>query len=66
MRFVYEEVAGNVIWQQLVAKLHWGHTVLIFSKIKDKSEREFYLQKAKNEAWSRSILEEKINTDTEQ
>ena len=66
MRFVYEEVAGNVIWLQLVAKLHWGHTVLIFSKIKDKSEREFYLQKAKNEAWSRSILEEKINTDTEQ
>lgn len=63
MRFVYEEIAENIIWQQAVAKLHWGHTVMIFSKIKDKTEREFYLQKAKNEAWSRSILEEKIKID---
>ena len=63
MRFVFEEVEDNTIWQQLVTKLHWGHTVLIFSKIKDKAQREFYLQKAKNEAWSRSILEEKIKID---
>lgn len=60
MRFVYEEIEGNTIWQQLVAKLHWGHTAMIFSKIKDKPEREFYLQKTKEDAWSRSILEEKI------
>lgn len=64
MRFVYEEIAENPIWQQAVAKLHWGHTVMIFSKIKDQTERDFYLKKAKNEAWSRSILEEKIKTDT--
>jgi len=63
MRFVYEEVADNVIWQQLVAKLHWGHTVMIFSKIKDKSQREFYLEKTKKEAWSRGVLEEKIKID---
>lgn len=64
MRFVYEEIAEKPIWQQAVAKLHWGHTVMIFSKIKDNNEREFYLEKAKNEAWSRSILEEKIKIDT--
>lgn len=64
MRFVYEEIAENPIWQQAVAKLHWGHTVMIFSKIKDNAEREFYLEKTKNEAWSRSILEEKIKIDT--
>ncbi len=63
MRFVYEEIANNSIWQQVVAKLHWGHTVMIFSKIKDCTEREFYLKKAKEEAWSRSILEEKIKID---
>lgn len=63
MRFVYEEINENTIWQQLVAKLHWGHTSLIFSKIKDKNEREFYLQKSREEAWSRSILEEKIKFD---
>lgn len=38
MRFVYEEIVENVIWQQAVAKLHWGHTVIIFIKIKDKNE----------------------------
>ncbi len=63
MRFVYEETTNNTIWQQLVAKLHWGHTVMIFSKIKDKQQREFYLQKTKEQAWSRSILEEKIKID---
>ncbi len=45
-------------------QIKWGHTSLIFSKILDKTEREFYLEKAKNEAWSRSILEEKIKIDT--
>lgn len=63
MRFIYEEVAENPIWQQLVAKLHWGHTVMIFSKIKNREQRTFYLQKTKEEAWSRSILEEKIKID---
>ncbi len=63
MRFVYEETEGNAIWQQLVAKLHWGHTVMIFSKIKNKEERLFYLEKTKKEAWSRSMLQEKIKTN---
>jgi predicted nuclease of restriction endonuclease-like (RecB) superfamily len=61
MKFVYEEMQENSIWPQAVAKLSWGHTSMIFSKIKDKSGREFYLEKAKREAWSRSVLEEKIN-----
>jgi len=63
LRFVYEETCKNPIWQQLVAKLHWGHTVMIFSKIKGEVEREFYLKKVKEEAWSRSVLEEKIKID---
>ena len=63
MKVIYEEMQANQISPQAVAKLHWGHISLIFSKIKDKSQREFYLQKAKDEAWSRSILEEKIKID---
>ncbi|PAC26786.1 hypothetical protein BWI92_24860 [Flectobacillus sp. BAB-3569] len=63
MKLVYEEMQENAISPQLVAKLHWGHTSLIFSKIKDKAERAFYLEKAQTEAWSRSILEEKIRFD---
>jgi predicted nuclease of restriction endonuclease-like (RecB) superfamily len=61
MKLVYEEMQENAISPQLVAKLHWGHTSLIFSKIKDKAERAFYLEKAQTEAWSRSILEEKLD-----
>jgi predicted nuclease of restriction endonuclease-like (RecB) superfamily len=64
MKLIYEEMQADAISPQLVAKLHWGHISLIFSKIKDKTEREFYLQKAKAEAWSRSILEEKIKINT--
>ena len=63
MKTIYEEMQINNISPQAVAKLHWGHISLIFSKIKDKTQREFYLQKTKQEAWSRSILEEKIKTD---
>jgi predicted nuclease of restriction endonuclease-like (RecB) superfamily len=63
MKFIYEEMQANAIWPQAVAKLSWGHTSLIFSKIQEKAEREFYLEKAKNEAWSRSILEDKIKID---
>lgn len=43
MRFIYEETLQNSIWQQVVAKLPWGHSNLIFSKIKDTDERTFYL-----------------------
>ena len=63
MRFVYEETEENLIWQQAVAKLHWGHTVMILSKVKDTPQRDFYLLKTKENAWSRSILEEKIKID---
>ncbi|MCT4613729.1 MAG: PDDEXK nuclease domain-containing protein [Marinifilaceae bacterium] len=60
MKFVYEKIDKNLKWQQAVAKLHWGHTVLIFSKIKHNKEIEFYLLKTKEENWSRTTLEEKI------
>jgi len=63
MKFIYEETEKNQISPQAVAKLHWGHTSLILSKIKDKIQRDFYLLQTKENAWSRSILEEKIKID---
>ena len=53
----------NSISPQLVAKLPWGSSSLIFSKIKDAKERSFYLTMAQNEGWSRGVLEEKIKFD---
>jgi len=59
MKQIFEDIKEDSIAPQAVAKLHWGHISLIFSKIKDTSEREFYLEQTHKEAWSRSILEEK-------
>ena len=63
MRLVFEETEHNSIWPQLVAKIPWGHTNLIFSKLKDAEKRTFYLQKCIERGWSRSILEEEIKFD---
>ena len=64
MRFIFDEINDNSIWPQLVAKLPWGHTDLIFSKLKDLEKRTFYLQKCVERGWSRSILEEEIKFDS--
>lgn len=38
------ENESNVILQQLVAKLPWGHNILLMEKVKDKSTRLWYAQ----------------------
>ena len=64
MKLVYEIINKNQISPQLVAKLPWGHTEVIFSKIKNKDEQIFYLEKTNTEAWNRGVLKEKIKFDT--
>lgn len=44
MRQIHEKCSDNTIWPQLVAKLPWGQTVLIFSKCKQDDAILFYLQ----------------------
>lgn len=60
MRLIYEEVSDNALWTQAVSKIPWGHSNLIFARVKKKDERTFYLQKCLERGWSRSILEEEI------
>jgi len=38
MKFIYEEISENSILPQLVAKIPWGHTSLIFTKLKIKTK----------------------------
>lgn len=64
MKLVFEETELHPIWPQLVAKIPWGHTNLIFSKLKDAEKITFYLQKCIERGWSRSILEEEIRFDS--
>jgi predicted nuclease of restriction endonuclease-like (RecB) superfamily len=47
---------SNEIVQQLVGQIPWGHNILIFSKSKNITEAQFYIQKTIENGWSRDIL----------
>lgn len=63
MRLFYEEYADDENWQQLVAKLPWGHNLLLIEKIKDKSIRKVYAENAIKNGWSRNVLALQIDSD---
>jgi|GEM_PF-4053791 len=44
MKFIFEEISGQEFWTQLVSKIPWGHTNLIFQQVKDTDQRIFYLK----------------------
>lgn len=47
---------------QLVAQIPWGHNVVLMEKVKDPAEREFYLNQALEQGWSRNILVHQIES----
>jgi len=47
--------------QHLVAQIPWGHICLILTKIKDKTEAFFYINKTIENSWSRVILDHQIS-----
>lgn len=63
MRLFYEEYADDAKWQQLVAKLPWGHNLLLIEKIKDKDIRQIYAENTIKNGWSRNILAIQIETE---
>lgn len=63
MRLFYEEYKDDVIWQQLVAKLPWGHNLLLIEKIKDKNIRKIYAENAIKNGWSRNVLALQIDAE---
>ena len=63
MRSFYEEYAEDEKWQQLVAKLPWGHNLLLMEKIKDKTIRKVYAENTIKNGWSRNILAVQIETE---
>ncbi len=54
---------SDVISQQLVGQLPWGHNILIINKTKDLNEAIFYLQESIKNNWSRSILLHQIESE---
>ena len=63
MRQFYCEYNDKPILQQLVGELPWGHNILIFSKVKNAKEREYYLRASAKMGWSRNVLLNQINAD---
>lgn len=55
----YQDVT---ILQQLVAKLPWGHNILLIEKIKDQNLRFWYAEKCIENNWSRDVLDVQIKT----
>jgi predicted nuclease of restriction endonuclease-like (RecB) superfamily len=49
--------------QQVVALIPWGHNILIFTKSKELKEALFYVQKTKENNWSRDTLALQIKSD---
>ena len=46
-----------------VAQLPWAHQVILLDKVKEKPEREFYIQKAIENGWSRDVLSLQIKSN---
>lgn len=63
MRLFYEEYCDNEKWQQLVAKLPWGHNLLLISKLKDRDIRKIYAKASIKNGWGRTMLAHQIENN---
>ena len=52
----------EAIVPQLVAKIPWGHNRTLIHKVKERVEREWYIQACIEHGWSRNVLEIQIDT----
>jgi len=59
----YKEYQADEILPQPVAKLPWGHNILLMEKIKDKEIRHWYMQQTVEKNWSRDLLLNAIKMD---
>ena len=63
MRQVYQAYKGVLkTVQQLVGQVPWGHNILIVTKLKETSLRQWYLEQTIANGWSRAVLSAQIET----
>lgn len=58
-----EEAEKSVFDRYRIDQIPWGHNILIFTKSKDLSEAEFYINQTIENGWSRDVLALQIKTD---
>jgi len=49
--------------RQAVAEIPWGHNLAIINKVKDTSQRQWYLHQTIRNGWSRNVLVHQIESD---
>lgn len=64
MRKFYTEYNDNVNLQPLVGEISWTKNIIIISKCKDSQEREFYLRMTRKYGWTKTVLIQKIESQT--
>jgi predicted nuclease of restriction endonuclease-like (RecB) superfamily len=62
MRAFAEAFPDEVIVQQLVAQLPWGHNVKLIEALKDPEERLWYARQTVEHGWSRNVLAHQIES----
>ena len=63
MKLFYQEYKDNQNLQQLVAKLSWGHNILLIEKIKENEIRKIYAEATIKNGWSRNVLAMQIESN---
>lgn len=63
MRQFYNSYKDNPILQQLVGELPWGSNIVIFTKCKDDTQKEYYIKNTIENGWNRNVLMHHIKTN---
>lgn len=66
MRKFYQEYQNNEKLAPLVREIGWSHNVLIFERVKDELEREFYLKMTQKYGWTKNVLIHQIEGNSYQ
>lgn len=62
MRAFAETYPDQQIVQQVVAQIPWGHSCTLLDKVKDPTQRLWYIQKTLEHGWSRAVLVHQIES----
>lgn len=63
MRAFADAYRDREIVQQAVAQIPWGHNRVLLDKVKDHTQRLWYIQQTLEHGWSRAVLTHQIDSD---
>ncbi len=63
MRNFYLSYKDNEKLAQAVREISWGQNILIFEKLKDDTEKEYYIKNTIENSWNRNVLMHHIKTN---